>query len=232
MNGHVRMNHSEPRGEFPGRYTSVMPLREVFWASGAVLPGGFGTTAGGTVGRVLAGRGARGVGRRRPGDEVAAQGQMEVHPLDQAFRLDPQQGGLRRIEPELLLLHREKVARSHPVLHPAQLHASRVLGDDLLQQPFAFAQTGFGAERVFDLAERPQDDAPVIRHRFLLLRRAQFDLGFEGAAAKERREQVQPNPRTGLLKSSWSWRKSLLMAPNEAVRLMLGRRAASASFVR
>src|SRR5204862_10184 len=55
----------------------------------------------------------------------------------------------------------------------------------------ARVQGEVGSERVLDLAERALADAAVLRHRDLLVRGLDLDLGFERTAGEYRREQRQ-----------------------------------------
>src|SRR5204863_3286978 len=121
---------------------------------------------------------------RARGLPAAAEREVHVDPLHELLALYAKQGRACGIECELLLLNRAQVSRANAVAHVCEFECALVLRDRLAQHRGARLQGEFGSERVLDLAERALADAAVLRHRDLLVRGLDLDLGLERTAGE------------------------------------------------
>ena len=132
--------------------------------------------------------------------ETAAQGQVQVHALGQLFALHAQQRQPGGMNVELLLLHGAQVAAARPDSWCCASASARSLSARTwLQHPFAIRQGLTGGQGVLDIAQRAQRHAGVLGHGFLLLQRADFDLGLQRAALVDRRDELGAGAAGGIL---------------------------------
>ena len=101
----------------------------------------------------------------------------------------PDQRHLRGVQRKALLEHAAQVAGADAVADARELHRPLVLRDGLPQDRLARVEREAGGEGVLHLAERARADPAVLRHRLLLLRRADLDLALELATEEEGRDQ-------------------------------------------
>src|SRR5690242_8186741 len=107
---------------------------------------------------------------------------MEVHPLDETFRLHADEREARAIERELLLLHAALVDGADAILDARELEPALVLMHGPRKDRFALRRRDTGGERTFHFAEGPYTDLAVLGDRRLLLGGAGVDLRLQQPA--------------------------------------------------
>ena len=115
---------------------------------------------------------------------------MEVDALAQLLTLHAQLRQTRSKKIQLLLLDRTQIGFADTVTCLRQIEGALVVGYDALQQLHSLGQCFFGSKGVLHVANCAQSHARILGHGFLLLDRADRNLGIERAALVDRSDDT------------------------------------------